>query len=227
MTPEGLRELLPSICDRETAYNPESWSRDNPLGGHCTVVSLLVQDLWGGELLRASLRGTEFAGMRWHYWNRLPDGREIDLTGSQFNDNYPKDLKPVVRLRSRVMSFPEVKRRYAALLQRLARRRDIRLPKFFKVLRQDLTSVGLLGADRLQYKLRKWVKPREPLSDHCRKGGGLWVVKKAGDARHIRKYLREKHGITARIFECRIGRILFESSFRVKTDRVLLLKEIH
>lgn len=79
---EGFKKLLPTICDKETSLDPDGWSSENPLLGHCAVVSLIVQNLFGGELLRASLAGTEFAHMRSHYWNRLPDGTADDFTKS-------------------------------------------------------------------------------------------------------------------------------------------------
>ncbi len=96
---------------------------------------------------------------------------------------------------------------------------------YYKVLREDLTSVGLLGATRMQYHFNVWNKPLEPLSDHPRKGGGLWIVKRKCDARAIKKYLRRKHGIVARIFACRIGKILFETSYRTKTDKLFFTEE--
>lgn len=97
--------------------------------------------------------------------------------------------------------------------------------QYFKVLRQDLTSVGLLGATPLKYIIGKWVKPREPLSSHPRKGGGLWVVRKLSDARSVKRYMLKKHGVIARIFSCDIGRILYETSYCVKTSKVRIKKE--
>ena len=97
---------------------------------------------------------------------------------------------------------------------------------YFKVLRRDLTSVGLLGAIPLKYVIGKWVRPREPLSSHPYKGGGLWVVKTRGDAKSIKKYLLKKHDVIARIFICDIGRILYETSYRVKTSKVRITQEI-
>lgn len=96
----------------------------------------------------------------------------------------------------------------------------------FKVLTSDMKSVGLLGARPLKYRHSKWTRPLEPLSDHPRKGGGLWAVKKLSHARQIKKYLKKKHGINARIFHCRIGKIIYQSSYRIKTDKVMLLAEV-
>ena len=97
--------------------------------------------------------------------------------------------------------------------------------QYFKVLRNDLTSVGLLKAVRMQYCFNAWNRPLEPISNHPRKGGGLWVVKNKSDAKKVRKYLFNKHGIIARIFRCQIGQIIHETSYRVKTDGVFFTKK--
>lgn len=96
---------------------------------------------------------------------------------------------------------------------------------FFKVLRRDLTSVGLLGATRMRYRFGVWNRPLEPLSDHPLKGGGLWVARKESDAWQRKKYLWKKHRVSARIFRCKIDRIIFENSYRVKTDGVFFTKK--
>ena len=100
---EEFQKLLPTICDRETTLTPDDWSPENPLLGHCAVVSLIVQNFFGGELLRASLEHVpEFAHMRSHYWNRLPDSTAEDFTAPQFGDRYPP-LQPEVAPRSRAL----------------------------------------------------------------------------------------------------------------------------
>jgi len=120
--PEQFKELLPSICDRETSQDPNSWTPENPLWGHCAVVSLVAQSLFGGELLRGSLRdvpGLENMGS--HYWNMLADGQIDDFTKPQFKDRYPAGLKAETRNRSYVLSFPETAKRYKLLAFRLAK----------------------------------------------------------------------------------------------------------
>ena len=97
--------------------------------------------------------------------------------------------------------------------------------KFFKVLREDMTSVGLLGAARKQYLFNVWNIPDEPISDHPRKGGGLWVVPTKSEAKKIRKYVLKKHGIQTRIFQCQIGGIIYSSSCRVKTDKLFFTEK--
>ncbi len=70
----------PDTCD---PVDLADWRPDNPARGQCGVTALVVQDLLGGDLMlgevyeNGSRRGC-------HYWNRLPDGTEVDLTRDQF-----------------------------------------------------------------------------------------------------------------------------------------------
>jgi hypothetical protein len=59
------------------------WRPDNPARGQCGVTTLVLHDLFGGELV---LGEVQVAGERTgvHYWNRFGAGVEIDLTREQF-----------------------------------------------------------------------------------------------------------------------------------------------
>ncbi|MDO8520803.1 MAG: hypothetical protein Q7S52_01695 [bacterium] len=128
-----FQAILPTICDRETSASLNDfigWTIGNPLYAHCAVVSLVAQDLFGGELLRASLKPFhEFAHMGSHYWNRLPDGTEVDFTEQQFFGRRPA-LIGEVRTRNYVLYDPktgeprEIVARYKLLALRLARIRS-------------------------------------------------------------------------------------------------------
>lgn len=93
---------------RDTSADNQHWSPDNPSYGQCAVTSLIVQDILGGCLLRARVKGTT------HYWNRLPSGEEIDLTREQFGGvtEVPAGEE---RSRDYVLSFPDTAQRYRAL----------------------------------------------------------------------------------------------------------------
>ncbi|MFH8931815.1 alpha/beta fold hydrolase [Streptomyces pristinaespiralis] len=59
------------------------WSGDNPAWGHCDITALVVHDLLGGDLVVGEVHlGGDQHGFHW--WNRLPDGTEIDFTRDQF-----------------------------------------------------------------------------------------------------------------------------------------------
>lgn len=98
ITPMTVREfakILPKICGKDTSFDPDGWTKDNLLWGHCYVVSRLAQSLFQGEILYGSLKGTMFAPLVFHFWNYLPNGKRKDFTRVQFGGNYPK--------------FPEIK----------------------------------------------------------------------------------------------------------------------
>lgn len=90
-----LRKKLEKAWSRRTAH-PDSkrrWSRSQPSIGQCYVTALIVQDLFGGELIRSKLQvlgqveNGKTAGdilAISHVWNRLSDGTEVDLTADQF-----------------------------------------------------------------------------------------------------------------------------------------------
>jgi hypothetical protein len=63
-------------------HNPV-WDPANPARGQCGVTALIVNDLLGGDLVRAEVH---VAGERvdFHWWNLLPGGVEVDLTRDQF-----------------------------------------------------------------------------------------------------------------------------------------------
>lgn len=128
ITSEQFKSLLPSICDRETSQDAANWTPENPLLGHCAVVSLVAQNLFGGELLRGSLLEVPgFKHMRSHYWNRFAGGCVTDFTKPQFGDRYPVGLPSEVKTREYVLFDPqtgaprEIMKRYKLLAWRLAK----------------------------------------------------------------------------------------------------------
>jgi hypothetical protein len=121
MDPDAFATLLPSLCSRETAAaGGKGWTLENPLFGHCAVVSLLAQDLFDGELMRISLEGTPFAESRSHYFNRLPDGTVRDFTLAQFQGGLPTRMYPMeARPRDYIMNGADTRERYERLKKRL------------------------------------------------------------------------------------------------------------
>lgn len=89
----------------------ENWTPENPELGQCAVTALILQDIFGGELLRTVANGES------HYYNSI-DGQIVDLTRAQFDE--PLELEePVERERGYVLSFPITASRYERLLSRL------------------------------------------------------------------------------------------------------------
>jgi hypothetical protein len=110
-------ERLLTICDADTSADPSGWSTENPLWGQCAVVALLAQEIFGGELLRATLGGTIYAAGGSHYIN-LIEGERIDFTAGQFQQGYPENLHFEERDREYVLSYPATEARYLLLKNR-------------------------------------------------------------------------------------------------------------
>lgn len=73
-TPTDLLPRLFGAWSRETGGK---WREDNPACGQCSVTALVIQGLFGGEILKTR------AGEAWHFYNRIA-GLRFDLTESQF-----------------------------------------------------------------------------------------------------------------------------------------------
>ena len=93
-----------------TSANP-AWTARNPALGQCAVTALVVQDHFGGDLMRGMVDGES------HYWNRI-DGVDVDLTLSQFGP-HAVIHDAVSRDRDYVLSFPETADRYGRLRRRV------------------------------------------------------------------------------------------------------------
>jgi hypothetical protein len=67
----------------DTAEEDDGWTPDNPSRGQCDVTCLVVDDIFGGEILAADVF-KDGERVEAHMWNRLPGGLELDLTRGQF-----------------------------------------------------------------------------------------------------------------------------------------------
>lgn len=77
----ALRESWgPDTCAPEDVA---LWTPDNPARGQCATTAVVLHDHFGGCLVRGEVmvhgRQVDF-----HWWNRLPDGAQIDATIEQF-----------------------------------------------------------------------------------------------------------------------------------------------
>ena len=109
-----LKNKLSLAWCAETASG--EWNKNNPSLNQCAVTALIVQDYFGGDLLRCKMTDGNS-----HYWNRLPNGTEQDLTVDQFSliKVKPNKSEFVIRERNYVLSFPDTVIRYVLLKNRL------------------------------------------------------------------------------------------------------------
>jgi hypothetical protein len=72
------------------------WTSANPAWGHCDVTALILNDIFGGDLVLADvyLHGERYGS---HWWNRLAGGVEIDLTREQFRHGQDVGTGRIVR----------------------------------------------------------------------------------------------------------------------------------
>ncbi|MFC8374217.1 hypothetical protein [Streptomyces sp. NPDC057238] len=87
-TPWNLLDLDKALragwaADTCSPDDQADWEPQNPAWGHCDITALVVNDVFGGDLLvgEVHLDGTQHG---FHWWNRLPSGVELDLTLEQF-----------------------------------------------------------------------------------------------------------------------------------------------
>ncbi len=75
-----LNSYLENSWSKETCYekNKKEWKKENPSFGQCYITSLILNDFFGGKIIKTKLSN----GIT-HYWN-LIDNKEIDLTRKQF-----------------------------------------------------------------------------------------------------------------------------------------------
>ena len=72
--PDDVRRALRKAWSSSTA---SQWRPANPAAGQCNVTSLLIHDLFGGDLLKTPLPAGD------HFYNWI-GGRRYDFTASQF-----------------------------------------------------------------------------------------------------------------------------------------------
>jgi hypothetical protein len=86
ITPEDIEAAVRAAWARDTCdpVDAGDWSAANPARGQCGTTALTINDLLGGDLLVAEVLRADGSRQGVHWWNRLPDGTEIDLTREQF-----------------------------------------------------------------------------------------------------------------------------------------------
>lgn len=71
---QKVLEALDRAWSLETA---KQWSAENPANGQCNVTAAVIQEIFGGDILKTEIPPV------WHYYNQI-NGKAYDLTASQF-----------------------------------------------------------------------------------------------------------------------------------------------
>ena len=114
MSKNLLRNALEYAWVGATAQG--EWTSKCPSLNQCAVTALVIQDYFGGDLLRCEC---DDGGS--HYWNMLPGGEDVDWTEQQFEYSGVTPIRETVVIRDRdyVLSPKSTKRRYKVLLKRV------------------------------------------------------------------------------------------------------------
>ena len=77
----ALRESWgPDTCAPEDVAD---WTPDNPARGQCATTAVVLHDFFGGSLMVGEVI-VDGERVDFHWWNRLPDGEQVDITLEQF-----------------------------------------------------------------------------------------------------------------------------------------------
>ena len=108
---EDLRRQLRKAWCAQSAADPALWSVTRPSTGQCAVSALIVQERFGGRILRVLVPGGS------HYYNDV-GGVDVDLTRDQF-DEYLPTAAPEERTRGHLLANASTAARYRLLRDRL------------------------------------------------------------------------------------------------------------
>jgi hypothetical protein len=101
------------------------------------------------------------------------------------------------------------------------------MKKYYKVVTEDLKSLGLRkNPNIMTFPINEWVyEPKERIDYSNKDLGGIWVAQTLSGAKGLVRYMKKKYNKDVRLFECEIGDILYQNSYRVKTDKVKMIIE--
>ena len=108
---EEVRSIIKLSWTKDTCYpgSREEWSEKNPSLGQCAVTTLIVNDFFGGKIMRCMCNGIS------HYYNLIND-EIVDLTVDQFEGVIPNYEESSERTRDYLFSSSDTKERYYLLL---------------------------------------------------------------------------------------------------------------
>lgn len=111
---EKLHKLLLLSYDEYTCFPSLrcKWSTDNVTLGQCAVTALIVNDYFGGKIMRCMTSSGS------HYYNMIDDSI-VDFTVSQFMGECPMYESGEERTREYLLSDDSTKIRYNLLLSNL------------------------------------------------------------------------------------------------------------
>ena len=110
---EKIEKILLNIYSKETCYPKcrDNWNDNNKTLGHCAIVSLIINDYFGGKIYKIKVDGIG------HYFNVIDD-KVVDLTASQFSKKIDYSGK-VKKERNEIINDSDTLFRYNLLKTKL------------------------------------------------------------------------------------------------------------
>lgn len=101
-------------------------------------------------------------------------------------------------------------------------------PILFKVVTTDLKSLGLRrNPNIMEFQVGEWISlPDNEIQIGNSDWGGIWSALKLSGAKTLTKYIIEKYDLPTRTFEVAVDIPLYANSYRVKSQGVILLREL-
>jgi hypothetical protein len=93
-----------------SATSSTKWTAERPALGQCSPTALVIQDMFGGTLLKTSIQGA------WHFYNCI-DGRVCDFSAEQFETEPNYKHHPASRAEALLDCTAD---QYSALAERFA-----------------------------------------------------------------------------------------------------------
>jgi hypothetical protein len=83
---DAFQRIVDNACSLDTCYSGDAtrWNASNPVIGHCCIVSLLAQEIYGGSILKVKYNDDGRRGT--HFYNHI-NGQMVDFTKVQFSNN--------------------------------------------------------------------------------------------------------------------------------------------
>lgn len=109
---ENLETILNLSWEERTCYKEqkEKWTYEKPYIGQSAVTALVVNDLFGGYIMKAKVNGES------HYYN-VVEGNIIDYTAKQYEDEFINYAEGKLAYRGRILKDYDTKSRYYILVQ--------------------------------------------------------------------------------------------------------------
>jgi len=101
-------------------------------------------------------------------------------------------------------------------------------PLSYKVVTTDLKSLGLRqNPNIMTFPVGEWVVlPDDQVVANKDDWGGIWTALRVGSIKTIRNYMMDTYGTETRAFLTVMKRPVFLTSYRIKSQGVMLLSEV-